>query len=151
MPEPSSNQMSKRHSPLGRPAEFSAALIDWFAGEGKDYPWRRTRDPYAVLVSELMLQQTQIATVLARCYFENWMEQFPTLATLASAPEEAVLKAWEGLGYYRRARNLQKAAVAIAGEHGGEQRFTVVTEYQGELTGRRVVRGRELETRLYYG
>ena len=110
--------MSKR-SPLQEPAPFSRALVDWFDEVGKDYPWRRTRDPYAVLVSELMLQQTQVATVLARRYFENWMELFPTPAVLAAAPEEVVLKAWEGLGYYRRARNLQKAAMAIVDGHGG--------------------------------
>lgn len=111
--------MSKR-SPREDPPAFARALIAWFGRVGKDYPWRRTRDPYAVLVSELMLQQTQVATVLSRRYFENWMGLFPTPAALAAAPEEAVLKAWEGLGYYRRARNLQKAAVAIAGVHGGE-------------------------------
>jgi A/G-specific adenine glycosylase len=111
--------MSKR-SPLQDPKSFARALVGWFDEGGKDYPWRRTRDPYAILVSELMLQQTQVATVLARRYFENWMEQFPTPALLAGASEESVLKAWEGLGYYRRARHLQKAAVAIMEEHGGE-------------------------------
>ena len=118
--------MSKR-SPKDDPKAFSKALIAWFHGGGKDYPWRRTRDPYAVLVSELMLQQTQIATVLSRRYFENWMEKFPTPAALASASEEAVLKAWEGLGYYRRARNLQKAAQVITDTHGGSvsERFGI--------------------------
>ncbi|MGI9241062.1 MAG: A/G-specific adenine glycosylase [Verrucomicrobiales bacterium] len=111
--------MSKR-SPLEQPGAFARALVSWFDEGGKDYPWRRTRDPYAVLVSELMLQQTQVATVLGRAYFENWMERFPTPAALAAAPEEVVLKAWEGLGYYRRARNLQRAAVAIVDDHGGE-------------------------------
>ena len=111
--------MSKR-SPAEDPDAFARALVDWFAEVGKDYPWRRTHDPYAVLVSELMLQQTQIATVLSRRYFENWLELFPTPATLAAASEEEVLKAWEGLGYYRRARNLQKASRAIVDEHGGE-------------------------------
>ena len=111
--------MSKR-SPLEGPGAFARALVSWFDERGKDYPWRRTRDPYAVLVSELMLQQTQVATVLGRGYFENWMERFPTPAALAAAPEKAVLKAWEGLGYYRRARNLQRAAVAIVDDHGGE-------------------------------
>ena len=110
--------MSKR-SPLEQPQAFARALTDWFAESGKDYPWRRTRDPYAVLVSELMLQQTQVATVLSRRYFENWLEQFPDAAALAAASEEAVLKAWEGLGYYRRARHLQRAAAAIIEVHGG--------------------------------
>ena len=80
------------------------ALTAWFRREGRDYPWRRTRDPYAILVSEIMLQQTQIATVLGpKRYYERWMERFPTVEALANAPEEAVLKEWEGLGYYSRA------------------------------------------------
>lgn len=105
--------------PLERPEPFREALVAWFAAEGRDYPWRRTEDPYAILVSEMMLQQTQIATVLGRGYYERWMAAFPDAATLAAAPEEAVLKAWEGLGYYSRARNLQKAARAVVTEHGG--------------------------------
>ena len=100
---------AKKFSPLDRPDAFAQALVDWFDKGGKDYPWRRTHDPYAVLVSELMLQQTQVATVLSRRYFENWLEKFPTPGALAQASEEEVLKAWEGLGCYRRARNLQKA------------------------------------------
>ncbi|MEZ5300501.1 MAG: A/G-specific adenine glycosylase [Verrucomicrobiales bacterium] len=100
-------------------AGFARALKAWFRREGKDYPWRRTRDPYAILVSELMLQQTQIATVLGRGFYARWMALFPTPAALADAPEETVLKAWEGLGYYQRARNLQRAARAIAAEHAG--------------------------------
>ncbi len=92
----------------------------WFREEGKDYPWRRTADPYAILVSEVMLQQTQIATVLGpKDYYRRWLEIFPDVATLARAPEDAVLKAWEGLGYYRRARNLQKAARAVVEEFDG--------------------------------
>lgn len=96
-----------------------AALVAWFAKEGRDYPWRRTHDPYAILVSEVMLQQTQIATVLGRGYYTRWMEQFPDAATLAAAEEPAILKAWEGLGYYSRARNLQRAAQAVMEKHGG--------------------------------
>src|SRR5688572_1341981 len=90
--------------------EFRAALVAWFHREGRDYPWRRTRDPYAILVSEVMLQQTQIASVLGRGYYTRWMEQFPDVATLAAATEAEILKAWEGLGYYSRARNLQRSA-----------------------------------------
>ena len=119
MSEPS-NKPRKKRSPTDEPAAFASALVNWFGQYGKDYPWRRTHDPYAVLVSELMLQQTQIATVLARRYFENWLEKFPTPEVLAAAPEEEILKAWEGLGYYRRARNLQKAAGVIVTEHGGK-------------------------------
>jgi A/G-specific adenine glycosylase len=99
--------------------EFRAALIAWFRREGRDYPWRRTRDPYAVLVSEVMLQQTQIATVLGRGYYARWMERFPDVAALAAASEPDILQTWEGLGYYSRARNLQRAAAAVVKQHGG--------------------------------
>lgn len=104
---------------LQAPAAFQGALVEWFAAEGRDHPWRRTTDPYAVLVSELMLQQTTIAMVRERRYFERWMDAFPDVQTLASAGEESLLKLWEGLGYYNRARNLQKAARIIVAEHGG--------------------------------
>ncbi len=98
---------------------FQTALITWFDREGRTYPWRETTDPYAILVSEIMLQQTQIATVLERGYYERWMQQFPDIPTLAAASEEAILKAWEGLGYYRRARNLRKLAQEVQEHHGG--------------------------------
>lgn len=110
--------MSSR-TPLPQKRAFRKALTAWFDAEGKDYPWRATRDPYAVLVSEMMLQQTQIASVLGRGYYANWMAKFPTCEVLAAADEAEVLKAWEGLGYYSRARNLHKAAKQIAGELGG--------------------------------
>ena len=85
-------------------------LQSWYASHGRrDLPWRNTRDAYAIWISEIMLQQTQVATVLARFYFP-FLERFPTLQSLAEASEEEVLKAWEGLGYYSRARNLHKAA-----------------------------------------
>ena len=100
---------------------FQLALADWFDAEGEDYPWRQTRDPYAILVSELMLQQTQIATVLGRGYYTRWMKQFPDWETLAGANEEEILKAWEGLGYYNRSRNLQKPAIQVA-LHGRSRR-----------------------------
>jgi len=98
---------------------FQKALMGWFRVEGRDYPWRGTSDPYAVFVSEAMLQQTQIATVLGKGYYSRWMKSFPTWEALASAEEEEVLKQWEGLGYYNRARNLQKAAMRVTGEFGG--------------------------------
>jgi A/G-specific adenine glycosylase len=98
---------------------WQSALLTWFKNHGKSYPWRKTADPYAILVSEMMLQQTQIKTVLERRYFEDWMIKFPDLKTLAEAREEEVLKAWEGLGYYNRGRNLQKAAIYIMRELGG--------------------------------
>jgi A/G-specific adenine glycosylase len=103
-----------------RIAGIRDGLLTWFKAEGKDYPWRRTQDPYAILVSEMMLQQTQIATVLGRGYYQRWMEAFPNVKALAAAAEPDVLRVWEGLGYYSRARNLQKAARAVLTDHGGE-------------------------------
>ncbi len=102
----------------GREA-FREALADWFAGNGRDYPWRRTRDPYAVLVSEVMLQQTQISTVLGRGYYARFLERFPDVASLAAAEDGPLLKAWEGLGYYRRARMLRDTARSVIADHGG--------------------------------
>ncbi len=96
---------------------FSQALVDWFCEHGRDYPWRRTTDPWAILVSEVMLQQTTIATVLGR--YEAWLEQFPAPAALAAADEQTALRSWEGLGYYRRVRSLRAAALAICEQHGG--------------------------------
>ena len=98
---------------------LAADFVAWFRREGRDYPWRQTHDPYSVLVSEIMLQQTQIATVLDRGYYTRWLERFPDFQSLADAPEADVLKAWEGLGYYRRARNLQKLAGTVIRDHGG--------------------------------
>ncbi|MDR3230227.1 MAG: A/G-specific adenine glycosylase, partial [Synergistaceae bacterium] len=83
-------------------------LLEWFDKNARDLPWRRTYDPYEVMVSEFMLQQTQVETVLP--YFERWMARFPDLPSLAAADEAEVEKLWEGLGYYSRARNLLRAA-----------------------------------------
>lgn len=97
--------------------DFSQALVHWFRENGKDYPWRRTTDPWAILVSEIMLQQTTIPTVLGR--YEAWMQQFPTPAALAEADEATALRSWEGLGYYRRVRALKDAASIITEQYGG--------------------------------
>jgi A/G-specific adenine glycosylase len=86
-------------------------LLRWYAASGRDLPWRKTRDPYAIWISEIMLQQTQVKTVLP--YYDRWLVQFPDVQTLAQADLQTVLKAWEGLGYYARARNLHKAAIDI--------------------------------------
>jgi A/G-specific adenine glycosylase len=107
-------------APASPPEAFAKDLEQWFARHRKDYPWRRTRDPYAILVAEIMLQQTQIATVLDRGFYERWMAVFPTFASLADAAEDVVLRAWEGLGYYRRARNLQRLAQVIMTDHAGQ-------------------------------
>jgi len=87
-------------------------LAAWYAKAKRDLPWRRTTDPYAITVSEVMLQQTQVVTVIP--YYERWLKTFPTWKALATAKEHDVIKAWEGLGYYRRARNLQALAKAVA-------------------------------------
>ena len=96
---------------------FRRALLSWYNAHGRDLAWRRTRDPYAILVSELMLQQTQVATVIP--YYDRWLRRFPDFRTLAAASESDVLHAWQGLGYYARARNLHAAAKAVVTEHGG--------------------------------
>jgi A/G-specific adenine glycosylase len=92
-------------------------LLAWFDANKRDLPWRRDRDPYRIWVSEVMLQQTQVVTVVP--FFERFLEAFPTIADLAAADQEAVLRLWEGLGYYRRARNLHEAARRLVTEHGG--------------------------------
>jgi A/G-specific adenine glycosylase len=92
-----------------------AALLSWFRLEGRDLPWRRTRDPYAILVSEVMLQQTQVERVVPR--YLAWLERWPRVETLAAAPRADVIRAWQGLGYNRRAVSLHRAAQQIA-EHG---------------------------------
>jgi A/G-specific adenine glycosylase len=92
-------------------------LMDWYRRNRRDLPWRRTRDPYAILVSEMMLQQTRVATVIP--YYERWMRAFPSVASLANAKPDRVLSLWAGLGYYSRARNLQKAAQSIVQEFRG--------------------------------
>ncbi len=91
---------------------FAPSLLRWFRREARDLPWRRTRDPYAIWISEVMLQQTQIATVIP--YYERWMRRFPGVKALAAARLDSVLKAWEGLGYYARARHLHEAAKRMA-------------------------------------
>jgi len=92
-------------------------LLRWFALYQRVLPWRQDRDPYRIWISEVMLQQTQVATVIP--YFERFLAAFPTVAELAAADEQAVLRLWEGLGYYRRAKNLHRAARHIVAEHAG--------------------------------
>ncbi len=91
---------------------MSEALLSWFAENGRDLPWRRTRDPYAILVSEVMLQQTQAARVVP--HYVAWLDRWPTVEALAGASTAEVIRAWQGLGYNRRALNLQRAAREIA-------------------------------------
>ena len=91
--------------------DFTRTILNWYAENGRDLPWRRTRDPYAVWLSEIILQQTRVAQ--GRAYWERFMERFPTVEELAAAPEDEVLRLWQGLGYYSRARNLHAAAKQI--------------------------------------
>jgi A/G-specific adenine glycosylase len=100
-------------------AEFAPALLRWHASDGRrDLPWQRDRTPYRVWVSEIMLQQTQVGTVIG--YYERFMARFPTVHELARAQADEVLHLWSGLGYYARARNLQRAAQILVQRHGGE-------------------------------
>ncbi len=99
------------------PSEVAGLLLAWLPAVRRDLPWRRRRDPYAVWVSEIMLQQTQVTTVVP--YFERWLVRFPDIAALAAASPDALLKAWEGLGYYARARHLQAAARVVMAQYGG--------------------------------
>jgi A/G-specific adenine glycosylase len=94
------------------------SLLNWFSENARDLPWRRTRDPYAIWVSEIMLQQTQVKTVIP--YWERWMRELPTIKSIANESVEKIHKLWEGLGYYTRVRNLQKAAQQIVARHNGE-------------------------------
>ncbi len=96
---------------------FSRLLLDWFAANRRPLPWRAHYDPYSTWIAEVMLQQTQMERGVS--YFNRWMEQFPTIASVAEASEENLLRAWEGLGYYRRARHVQAAARRIVEQHGG--------------------------------
>ncbi|AFY67233.1 A/G-specific adenine glycosylase [Geitlerinema sp. PCC 7407] len=98
-------------------ADLRRSLLTWYGHQGRDLPWRNTRDPYAIWISEIMLQQTQVKTVIP--YYQRWLSQFPTVESLAAADQQSVLKTWEGLGYYARARNLHRAAQDIVERFGG--------------------------------
>ena len=97
---------------------FTQTILSWYDQGHRDLPWRRTQDPYRIWISEIMLQQTRAETVVS--YYERFLARYPTVQDLTSAPEEELLKAWEGLGYYSRARSLQKAAKEIVARYGGQ-------------------------------
>jgi A/G-specific adenine glycosylase len=97
---------------------IQAALLEWFARSGRDLPWRHIRDPYRIMVSEIMLQQTQVDRVIPK--YHAFLAAFPTLEALAAAPTAEVIRAWSGLGYNRRAVNMQRTARAVLAEHGGQ-------------------------------
>src|SRR6266550_4551589 len=110
---------------------FQRAVLGWYRERGRDLPWRRTRDPYAILVSEFMLQQTQVGTVLP--YYKKWLQRFPNFGALARASEAEVLHAWQGLGYYNRARNLHGTAKIVIDRHRG--RLPISAEQMQSLPG----------------
>ena len=126
MPAISSNGRASRSLPftLSQVREFRADLLGWFDAHKRDLPWRRTRDPYAIWVSEMMLQQTRVAAVLD--HYAKWMQRLPTIEALAAASEDEVLTAWSGLGYYRRARFLHRAAKAVVADHNSALPRTAV-------------------------
>ena len=99
------------------PKKFAGLVVDWFRKEGRILPWREGRNPYRIWISEVMLQQTRIEAVIP--YYHRFLQELPDLPALADCPEDKLLKLWEGLGYYSRARNLKKAAVAVMTEYGG--------------------------------
>jgi len=99
------------------PSAIQKTLLSWYRKHARDLPWRRTSDPYAIWISEVMLQQTRVETVVP--YYRRFLERFPTIKKLAGAPSERVLKAWEGMGYYARARNLHRAARESIRRHRG--------------------------------
>lgn len=100
------------------PSPFTVSLLNWYYEHARSLPWRGRTDSYAIWVSEIMLQQTRVETVIP--YFERWMKRFPTVRALAQASQQEVLAAWEGLGYYSRARNLHRAAQIVVERYGGE-------------------------------
>ena len=97
---------------------FRRQVLRWFRRQGRDLPWRRTRDPYAILVSEFMLQQTQVSRVTE--YYPRFLERYPTVHALAGAAPDQVRDVWQGLGYYRRAANLHRLAQVVVEEHAGQ-------------------------------
>ncbi len=108
--------MPRKSTPT-KAVEFRRRLLRWFRRQGRDLPWRQTRDPYRVIVSEFMLQQTQVSRVEA--FYPRFLERYPTIESLALAPASVVRESWEGLGYYRRAANLHRLAQEVVRDHGG--------------------------------
>ena len=110
--------------------ETAELLLSWYDEKKRDLPWRKNHDPYRIWVSEIMLQQTRVEAVIG--YYERFLDRFPNVFALAQAPENELLKAWEGLGYYNRVRNMQKAALQVV-QNGGE--FPESTEELKKLPG----------------
>jgi A/G-specific adenine glycosylase len=113
------------------PEALSRSLLHWYQVSGRNLPWRKTRDPYKIWISEIMLQQTQVKTVIP--YYERWLDRFPTVESIANADLQDILKVWEGLGYYARARNLHRAAKVLTEQYSG--RFPETLEDAVSLPG----------------
>lgn len=111
------NKMTQEQPHVPTPAEYGRLLVAWYQRHGRDLPWRRTADPYPIWIAEVVLQQTRVNQGTA--YYERFLQLFPDVYRLAAASEAQVLKAWEGLGYYSRARNLHRAARAVVEQHNG--------------------------------
>ncbi len=107
-----------KKSQASLPTNFAVLVAQWFSAHARDLPWRKTTDPYKIWVSEIMLQQTTVATVIP--YYERFIKRFPRVEDLAKSPEVQVLKFWEGLGYYSRARNLHRASQMVVNDFGGK-------------------------------
>lgn len=134
MKKPSSPATRPAPEPVAHPATiraFQRRLIAWYQRHGRDLPWRHTRDPYSILVSEIMLQQTQVQR--ATLYYEKFLQRYPTVEDLARADEPAVRETWEGLGYYARARNLHRTSQKIVDDYAG--RFPKDPEQLATLPG----------------
>lgn len=116
MSQESKSNKLEDHPLMDESKPFRRLLTNWFSENAKDYPWRSTSNPYEILVSEIMLQQTQVVTVLDRGFYRRWLEVFPDFKQLADAEESEVLRMWEGLGYYSRARNLHRLAKIVVYE-----------------------------------
>ena len=116
MSQESKSNKLEDHPLMDELKPFRRLLTNWFSENAKDYPWRSTTNPYEILVSEIMLQQTQVVTVLDRGFYRRWLEAFPDFKQLAEAEESEVLRMWEGLGYYSRARNLHRLAKIVVHE-----------------------------------
>ena len=116
MSQESKSNKLEDHPLMDESKPFRRLLTNWFSENAKDYPWRSTSNPYEILVSEIMLQQTQVVTVLDRGFYRRWLEAFPDFKQLAEAEESEVLRMWEGLGYYSRARNLHRLAKIVVYE-----------------------------------
>lgn len=122
-------QFLQRHA--DKLSALSVLLLPWYAQNKRDLPWRATRDPYCIFISEIMLQQTRVGAVIG--YYNRFTELFPTVRALAQADDDTLLKAWEGLGYYSRARNAKRAAIAVCTDYGGQ--FPDTAEQLATLPG----------------